>query len=117
MLWFVLALLGTTSLVSSAEPTAGKCVLCLVPQMDTDGSGEVSRAEVTSWIRPRLAKLQYSKAQDFGTLTVDGLATEMMAAADLDKSGSLSMDEVQSSIHENAAFEMSKLHEVLHFEM
>ena len=117
MLWFVLALLGTTSLVASAEPPAGKCVLCLVPQMDTDGSGEVSRAEGTSWIRPRLAKLQYSKAQDFGTLTVDGLATEMMAAADLDKSGSLSMDEVQSSIHENAAFEMSKLHEVLHFEM
>ena len=85
--------------------------------MDTDGSGDVSRAEVVGWVRPRLAKLAYRRSAEFGALSVDGLADEMMAAADANGDGGLTMEEVQGSIHENATFESSHLHAVLHAEM
>ena len=43
---FPLWALTVAHFVSSADPTAGKCVLCLVPQMDTDGSGFVEWSEL-----------------------------------------------------------------------
>ena len=104
---------------------AQKCVLCLVPQMDTSGDGLVQRTEVQEWITPRLAQLQSKPDPDtdpelrgrFGDLDVPGLVAEMLRMADENGDGSLSMDEVQSTLHQSEQFEGSALHDVLHFEM
>ena len=85
--------------------------------MDTDGSGNISREEVKGWVDPRLAKLANRRSAEFGALTVDGLADELMAWVDQNGDGALTMEEVQESIHENATFEASPLHAVLHAEM
>ena len=97
---------------------AQKCVLCLVPQMDTSGDGLVQRTEVQEWITPRLAQLKSNKSKKkFDKLDAQGLVAEMLRMADEDGDGSLSMDEVQSTLHQSEHFERSALHDVLHFEM
>ena len=93
--------------------------------MDTSGDGLVQRTEVQEWITPRLAQLQSKPDPDtdpelrgrFGDLDVPGLVAEMLRMADENGDGSLSMDEVQSTLHQSEQFEGSALHDVLHFEM
>ena len=78
----------------------------------------VQRTEVQEWITPRLAQLKSNKSKKkFDKLDAQGLVAEMLRMADEDGDGSLSMDEVQSTLHQSEHFERSALHDVLHFEM